>query len=475
MSASDQAGRVMLAPGCSALSQLHQLLNSAIEAYPQAFIGAPLPTVDRLRKSYAQYLPCFEAARLASEDRVKIAAVLSEQMQAALLWQEPSGAIPLTEALQADVEPLALRSHRFSGDPGGWQPNLEYAGRSWDTAEIPELADYLLQRNTITRTAAQALKNVVRHGLDDGLLDLSGRRIAVLGAGAEMASTRIWLAAGADVLWLDTRPPPADLLSQPDLSGQLFWSDEPTDLLSNPQQVLAQLKSFAQDRALDLCLYAYAPGQARELLLTGTMNAIVDTLADADIATVNLLVSPTTPTQLDQEACEIIQKTPQLWWQRICLSLGLIGREGGTVQASGQADVTVCNAIVPIQGSSYQAAQYIGKVMTAIRWSAHRRLVVSANTAAITQTRSLTHPIFNAAFGGAAAFGVSTMTPEQSRRLNGLLMVADWLQPEAIVLGEVRVHGGIHTLPYPLRSALNVAALIGFVRAPSLLLQLLRR
>ena len=65
------------------------------------------------------------------------------------------------------------------------------------------------------------------------------------------------------------------------------------------------------------------------------------------------------------------------------------------------------------------------------------------------------------------------MTPRQSRRINGLLAVHDWLHPDPPVPGLVRVHGGIHTLPYPLEKALRVAAAIGFARSPRLLKGLL--
>jgi hypothetical protein len=66
-------------------------------------------------------------------------------------------------------------------------------------------------------------------------------------------------------------------------------------------------------------------------------------------------------------------------------------------------------------------------------------------------------------------FGVETLAPRQSRRLGGLLALHDWLCPGLPIPGSVRVHGGIHTLPYPLESALRVAAAIGFARSPRLL------
>ncbi|MBT5701453.1 MAG: hypothetical protein HOI67_08385, partial [Gammaproteobacteria bacterium] len=96
-------------------------------------------------------------------------------------------------------------------------------------------------------------------------------------------------------------------------------------------------------------------------------------------------------------------------------------------------------------------------------------------TAPITQTRSIAHPVFDAAFGGAAALGVRTFTPGQSQTLNGLLAVHDWLHPTAPQPGKIRVHGGIHTLPYPMDIALRVAAAIGFTQSPKLLGSLLKR
>jgi hypothetical protein len=149
-------------------------------------------------------------------------------------------------------------------------------------------------------------------------------------------------------------------------------------------------------------------------------------------------------------------------------------------------DAAASRTVASIQGASYQAAQYLGKVLKAECWAEGSAagaasspprppLRVSANTAAITRTRSLDHPVFAAAFGGAGAFDVETLTPRQSRPLNGLLAVRDWLHPDTPVPGRVRVHGGIHTLPYPLETALRVAAAIGFARSPSLMRGLLKR
>ncbi len=243
-----------------------------------------------------------------------------------------------------------------------------------------------------------------------------------------------------------------------------------------PRDILATIIAFAQDEPVNIALYAYAPGQAREIRLTATMNAIVDSLPPELIASLTLLVSPTTPTVLlptDLDAMERrLEARPA--WERLMATAGLLGRGGGSERHAGAA---VTRTVVGIQGVSYQLAQYVCKVLAAERWLAAcgDATRVSANTAAITRTRSLDHPVFDAAFEGASAFRVETLTPEQSRQLNGLLAVVDWLRPEAPVPGAVRVHGGIHTLPYPLEGALKVAAAFGFARSPRLLAGLLRR
>ena len=167
-------------------------------------------------------------------------------------------------------------------------------------------------------------------------------------------------------------------------------------------------------------------------------------------------------------------------WEAGLARLGLLGRGGGCVVVG---DGAASRSVVSIQGPSYQAAQYLCKVLAAECWSvgglphADRAapLRVSANTAAITRTRSLNHPVFVAAFDGAGAFGVETFAPGFSCAVSGLLSVRDWLHPEPSAPGAVRVHGGIHTLPYRLDSALRVAAAIGFARSPRLLRGLIRR
>ncbi len=456
----------------SATSLFGKTLLEAADRFPDTFNEVRLPTQpSAFRKAYGQALPAFEAARLGSNQRLEIARSLIAALESHIAWQDAKGTRPLRDALAEPADPLALSSHHFDGPPG-WEPSLLYKGERFAAARLDALGSDLVQRGMASNGVGAALGWLVREGLTDGRLNLTGRKIALLGAGAEMAPTRFWLEAGADVLWLDVAAPPAEWRQMAGMSGTLHWPEGSVDLLSRPQEVLATIRAFAAGQPVDLGLYAYAPGQARELLLTATMNAIVDALAPDLLASVTLLVSPTTPTTLseDDQAAMAARLAARPVWEAALAAVGLLGRGGGCA-VSGSAAAT--RSVVTIQGGSYQAAQYLGKVLAAECWAADGSFRVSANTAAITRTRSLDHPVFTAAFGGAAAFAVETFTPRLSRRLNGLLAAKDWLAPEQPLPGSVRVHGGIHSFPYPLDRALRVAAAIGFARSPRLLQGLL--
>ncbi len=114
---------------------------------------------------------------------------------------------------------------------------------------------------------------------------------------------------------------------------------------------------------------------------------------------------------------------------------------------------------------------------------AKQPITVSANVAGITATRSLSHPLFQAAFAGAPAFGVRIFEPATTRALSGLLMLHDVLNPSAPgaaaaavapterarALRAQQVHGGVYDLPWEFESAVRAAAVLGAARKPSVL------
>ena len=466
---------VQIVGGQSAAQVFYDVLCAAVSEFPEAFNDLTIPTsLAAFRKQYIDFLPQFETARLTSCDRQAIAVHLARAyLEQLAIGDNP----PLSHPLDPTRAPLKRHTKAANASPG-WTPTLHFMEQDWPN--LKALAAHLERLSLTSKAVTEALCWLESNHLQDKTLHLTGRKVVVLGAGAEMAPTEQLLQAGANVLWLDLAPP-THLINAPFLQGDLSWTDEGADLLRQPADIAATIIEFAQGQPTDLCLYAYAPGQARELRLTGAMNAIIEALPASIIASITLLLSPTTATPLPVEDVLAMrtrqQRRPS--WEAFLGQLGFLGRGSGCI---AKGEIAASRSLVGIQGASYQAAQYLGKLMTAEAWTTHGQFLqnastglrVSANTAPITQTRSVTHPIFDAAFGGAKALGVETLTPLQSQTLNGLLAIHDWIHPSLPVPAALRVHGGIHTLPYPMNTALRVAAAIGFVRRPSLLVRLLR-
>lgn len=483
------SGEVQLAGGESASVLLHRALLKAVEAHPTAFgrIGFP-STVDDFKRQYSLLLPRFEAARADSDERYEIAATLADEAQQAFAWRAESREEPLAERLAGRASPLRLTHEVFAGD-GTLRPAVPNGEKVETGAELVAHARALVDRGSASESVAEGISWIVDHAGEDGI-DLRGRRIVVLGAAAELAPTRLWLEGGADVLWIDVASPPDALLGNATLSGSLQWAEDGADLLRDPVRIRATVEQFAGSEGVDIGLYAYAPGRAREWRLTGAMNAIVNALPSAAIRSVTMLVSPTTPgvrTPAEIAGAER-RRAQRAGWQAGLDRVGLLGRSPGHVQEGN----TCANCgVVPIQGTSYQAAQYLGKLMTAETWrTADPPHHVSASMAGISRTRSLRHPVFDTAFGGAEAFGVETFEPATTAALNGLLTLRDWLDPASSThpvaqsdakpkrgngQAPTRVHGGIYEHPYVLEKTLRVATAIGVIKEPRQIGALLRR
>jgi len=506
---------VELPAGRSASALLHGLLAEACARFPQALQAAQLPArAADFRKHFPDILPRFEAARASSAQRGEIARFLFGASQDALRWCDAHGERPLADALADAV--AAARNQNAPGDahapaaahspatadahspgdardPRGAEdagsahspaetrrllPSVPFEGRSFRGAALRELGALLCERGLCTPAVAESLNWVAERAGRDGL-SLAGRRFAVLGAGAELAPTPLLLEAGAEVLWIDVAAPPHALRQ---MSGaRLHWSAEAGDLLQQPLQIAAQLARFARTGPLDLGLYAYAPGRGREWRLAGVMNALVNALPPEARRSASLLVSPTSPVLLEETAlaAEAQRRATRPAWQALLEAAGVLGRGGGHAQVAG---ARVTRSVVALQGASYQAAQYLEKLLAAETWRAHgpprgaAPFPVSANVAGITLTRSLSHPLFDAGFEGARAFGCQAFAPQTTRALCGLLSLHDLLAPaDAARLGPRHIHGGVFALPYPINPAIQTAALIGLARRPTLLTALLRR
>jgi hypothetical protein len=478
-----QPDGVTLPSGLSASALLHRLLTETATRFPSLAAAALPASAESFRKGFPEAIVRFEAARAASAERAQAAGFLVEASHRALVGVSANRAQPLDEAVRASAAPLELDLWRMPGS-GRLVPAIPYGGGVFRGREIARLADDLAARELLAPAAQGALVWLLDHALDGaGELDLGGRRFALLGAGAELAPTPLLLEAGAEVLWIDIGAPREALRKDSALSGRLLVPRGGANLLAAPAAVAATLARFAEAGPVDVGLYAYAPGAGREWRLEAAMNAIVDALPAEALRSISLLVSPTTPLALGpaERAARERRAAALPAWQRALGGAGLLGSREAVVAG----DTQVPRLVVAMQGASYQAAQYVEKLCAAERWAAlpGRRFTVSANVAGISRTRSLSHPLFEAAYAGATAFGVETFAPDTTRALNGLLTLHDLLNPAAPgapgrdpgALFSERFHGGFHVVPWAIDPALRVAASIGLARRPTLLARLFRR
>lgn len=484
----DEPGTVDLSGSDTATAHLHRVLVATAAAFPSVFgevdVGS---SSESFKRAYPDVLPRFEAARADAEERSDIAATMVDAGRAAVVWSAGTGERPLAEHVGAPAEPLELESVQLSGS-GRLHPRVPIDGVNLEGGDLLVGIEGIVARGSASESVVDGIEWIVGRSEPDGI-DLRDQRIVILGAAAELAPTRLWLEGGADVLWIDLSVPPPELLGSERLSGSLHWVPGGADLLTDPQRIRATIEAFAGDDAVDVGLYGYAPGRAREWRVTTSMNAIVDALPPGIVRSVAMLVSPTTcgvltPSDRDAEAR---RRRERPRWQAVLDRVGLLGKGPGHAR---HGDTCTNRGIVPIQGGSYQTAQYLGKLMAAETWATgDPALRVSANTAGISLTESLHHPVFDTAFSGAAALGVETFDPRTTAQLNGLLTLRDRLDPAAsssLQAGEAqrawvndlfstRVHGGIYELPYPIEPALRVATALGVAKDPRRVSYLLRR
>jgi len=483
---------VVLPKGHTGSSYFHHVLQQAVAAFPGALSSARLPAdAKTFKREYRDALVRFEAARVASLQRVQIARLIATRTQADLMYASESGSLALSDHMAELPETVELRTISGNGTKPGLTPSVWFEGRHYVRREIVGLCERWVETHQMTQAALEAVRFIIELIEErGGTLDLRGESFAMLGAGAELAPTPLLLKAGARVLWVDVAEP-NERLSPDDLCGELVVADSARDILNAPQHVAAALTQFAGSTPVHVGMFAYAAGASREWRLGAAMNAIVRRLPPSLVRSLSMFVSPTMPASVQPEdaaaAIKKLSRAPA--WQNVARSLGLLATPG-QLHRDGAC---VANAIVSIQGLSYQAAQYVSKVAAAETYAVYGTraiddttdpVIVSANVAGITNTRSLAHPLFQAAFVGARRFGVRIFEPATTRSLSGLLVLADLFNPnapgnpdtlslrprdKASALLSQQVHGGIYSLPYELEAAIRVAAVVGMAQRPKVL------
>jgi hypothetical protein len=315
-------------------------------------------------------------------------------------------------------------------------------------------------------------------------LALPGRTVVVLGAAAEVGPLPVLLSWGARVIGVDLPRPAiwervlaeargsAGTLLVPVAGDGDLAQRAGLDLTGDIPAVADWLA--AVDGPLVLGNYVYADGAAN-VLLSSAVDALTVrlTAARGDVA----LAFLATPTDVFAVPAEAVAQSARAYADRSAISrLGgwpLHVLSGGRLLCRAYppgADPGVCDSLIPQQGPNYALAKRVQRWRATVARSSG--LLVSMNVAPPTRTRSvLKNRALAAAYVGAPRFGVEVFEPETTKTLMAALLVHDlhtggpgqdhpW-QDEA----HEAAHGGLWRIAYAPRSALTLAALMGYGRA----------
>jgi hypothetical protein len=372
---------------------------------------------------------------------------------------------------------VPYRGERLSG--GALLRQLE----AWVTAGVmePSCAD------AITRVAVLPQ-----------MLALPGRTVAVLGAGAEIGPLPVLLSWGIRVAAVDLPRPaiwervleiarrsagtllvpagrsvPGDGAADPG-DGADLAQRAGFDLAADVPAVADWLEGI--EGPLTLGNYVYADGAAN-VRVASAVDALTVRLAAGrpDVS----LAFLATPTDVFAVPADAVAQSARAYADRPPVaklgSRSLRALSGGRLLHPAYppgADPGICDSLIAQQGPNYVLAKRLQ------RWRAtvarDGGATVSMNVAPPTRTRSVTrNRVLAAAYAGAGRFGVEVFEPATTRTLMAALLVHDlhtsgggpaqahpW-QDEA----RAAAHGGLWRIAYTPRSALGLAAVLGYAAA----------
>jgi hypothetical protein len=405
----------------------------------------------------------------------------------------PAGAETGLDAMLAAPAPASFATVTV---PGSGQRETElslpYHGERLRGDALARQLQTWVSGGVIEPSCAEAVSEVAAH---PEWLRLPGRTVIALGAGAEVGPLEVLLRWGARVAGVDLPSPPVweRVLSMARQgAGEL--------LVPVNREAPAALRPGSGDEAIarwaGLNLVRQVPDAADWLAgLDGSLvlgnyvyadgGANVSVCAAADALTLRLqaargdvaLAFLATPTDVfavpsDAVACSAgayaaRSRTAKLAGRPLrAVSRGRLLRRAYVPGA----DPGISDTLVPQQGPNYALAKRLQRWRATVAREAGT--TVSLNVAPPTRTRSVTkNRTLAAAYAGAHWFGAEVFEPATTRTLMAALLVHDlqatrpahahpW-QDEAYAAA----HGGLWRIAYAPRSALGLAALLGYAAA----------
>lgn len=349
---------------------------------------------------------------------------------------------------------------------------LPYRGSLLRGADLDRRLDAWVAAGTIEPSCAGAVREVAAH---PDWLDLSGLRLVVLGAGAEMGPLPALLGWGATVAGIDLpRPQLWERITTMAASsaGTLIAPAGPdgqpgADLLTDAPAVADWL--LAQDGRLVLGNYVYAPG-ATYVRLSAAVDALCAHIRRHRPDTALALLA--TPTDVFAVPGEAVAQATGRFDRRSRRSRAATALTGGGLLKPNYppgADPGICDSLIPQQGPNYALAKRIQ------RWRAaadRRETTVSFSVAPPTRTRSvLSNRLIAAAYAGAHLFDVEVFAPDTANTLMAVLLVHQLRNPRPAAATAwhdeafAAAHGGLWRTAYLPRTALGLAAVRGLPAA----------
>jgi hypothetical protein len=342
----------------------------------------------------------------------------------------------------------------------------------------------------IEPSCADAVRSVIQH---PEWLRLPGRTVAVLGAGAEVGPLAALLSWGAQVIAVDLPRPPIweQLLTTARRSGGTLQAPVAADNASRPPQAETD-EDIAQRAGVDLITdvpavgdwlaavdgplvlgnYVYADGAANVRLAAAVDALTMRLQSDRDDVALAFLATPTDVFAVPAEA--VAQSVRAYATRSTAAKLAggpLRMLSGGRLLRGAYvpgADPGINDSLVQQQGPNYALAKRLHRWRAIVARDAGA--TVSMNVAPPSRTRSVVkNRGLAAAYAGARRFGVEVFEPATCKVLMAALLVHDlhteggpahahpW-QDEA----DAAAHGGLWRMAYAPRSALGLAAALGY-------------
>ena len=415
-----------------------------------------------------------------------------------LRWNDGASQITLRDAMNKPKVNFRTQTIIGKGDQrvAPWVVPINGESLSGDKLQV-KIADWLV-RGIIEPSAARALQRCIAH---PEWFDLSDRHMVVLGAGSEAGPLR-WLTRWrANIVAMDiNRPEVWQRIAELTLQGNgtlqapvrdngvsdsdMDWQHVAgANLISEAPSIAAWLCSFQVP--LDIASLAYVDGE-RHVRVSMGMDMIVDAVCASNRHTsLAYLATPTdifaVPLHVAESSMFAYQARP-FGSRTMQSSLHLATGERffqpnveSLVECSNGARYGVVDSIVIEQGPNYALAKRLQQWRAMLARSRNTR--VSLNVAPSTTTASvIKNPALAAGFAGADSFGIEVFAPETTNALMAALWVHD-LRCEESAANPLRAlshpfelfmdnacHGGLWRSAYLPRSALPMAAALGWMR-----------